>query len=98
MRNYEQLQKAGNRAALEKLQQNEHKSGFDDIDIHYAFKRVTDEAVELNKELFCKVEGTEYITRIPYDKIDYSKVRHEAADIRNFCDMIILKCDMELSK
>ena len=35
-RNYESLLQSGNKAQLEKLKQNKHKPGFEDIDIIYA--------------------------------------------------------------
>lgn len=82
-RDYEDLQAAGNRAGLEKLMQNEHKSGFDDIDINYAMKRLEQERDELWAEIIMK------------DK-NFAAIRSEAADVRNICDMIIYKCDKEL--
>jgi len=87
MRDYKELQEAGNRAGLEKLQANEHKDGFDDIDIEYASERILDEWIELRGIL--QTKGIPPITRL-------NLIRHEAADIRNFCDMIILKCDKEI--
>lgn len=89
MRDYDELLKAGNAAQLEKLKENEHKSGFNDINIDYAFKRLTEEVEELRKELFDKTgNGTYHIFN----------TRSEAADIANFAHMIILACDKENDK
>ena len=80
---YYNLLNDGNIAQLEKLRANEHKKGFEDIDIMYAFRRLIDEVEELDNE-------------IDSNNNDFSKIRKEAADIANFCHMIILKCDEEL--
>ncbi len=84
-RDYDKLLKSGNNAQLEKLKENEHKKGFDDIDIDYSFRRLHDELRELFSEL-------------AEDVIDYTKVRKEAADIANFAHMIIFKCDQVLDR
>jgi len=89
MRDYSNLLDAGVAAQLEKLKENEHKKGFEDVDIYYVYRRIHDEYRELGEEIF-------------YDKfqnnIDYNKVRREAADIANFAHMIIVKCNQELNK
>ena len=99
-RDYEKLISAGNKAQLEKLKlpENQHKRGFDDIDIHYAVKRITEEINELVKETFKIQEKTGYLITIPIDEMDIEAVRKEAADVANFAHMIILKCDQELNK
>lgn len=86
-RDYEKLIESGNKAQLEKLLQNEHKPGFEDIDIVYAYKRIKQEESELFWEIFNGKEN-----------VDFSKIRHEAADIANFAHMIIYKCDQEIIK
>ena len=93
MRDYKKLIAAGNKAQIEKLKENEHKKGFDDIDIMYAFGRADEELQELCEELYDV--HTMYGVRSLYPKedIDYCNARHEAADIANFAHMIILKCD-----
>ena len=90
-RNYKELLKAGNKAQLEKLQQNGHKKGFDDIDIDYAYIRLEVEMDELLKELLLFPSSKDR-------KKVYEKIRHEAADIANYAHMIILKCDKEIAK
>ena len=89
-RNYEELFQAGNKAQLEKLQQNGHKKGFDDIDIEYASERIEQEWNELSAEVML-IDTFD-------DEPDYEAIRHEAADIANFAHMIILKCDKEIAK
>lgn len=89
-RDYGKLLSAGNKAQLEKLQQNEHKSGFDNINVHYAFRRLTEELKELEKKLF---QGFH-----PKHRFDIFNTRAEAADIANFAHMIILACDQENEK
>ena len=99
IRNYDDLLKAGTTAQLEKLQQNEHKRCFEDIDLIYAFNRLCEELNELTLEMFdfsfkfFPVHGDDML------KYEYfNKVRNEAADIANFAHMIIYKCDQELKR
>ncbi len=80
-RDYEALLEAGNKAQLEKLRENEHKDGFDDISIAYVMDRIEDEHMEL-EHAFDNVGD-----------LGWESVRHEAADIANFAHMIILKCN-----
>jgi hypothetical protein len=84
-RDYLKLLQAGNTAQIEKLRENEHKPGFDNIDINWAFKRLHDEFRELFSEL-------------SEDNKDYSLIRKEAADVANFAHMIILAADQEMNK
>lgn len=80
MRDVLSLLEAGNKAQLEKLKENEHKTGFDDLEIDYVYKRIKEEVKELMFEL------TE-------NSINYVATRKELADIANFCHMGILTCD-----
>lgn len=84
-RDYNKLINSGTTAQIEKLKENEHKKGFDNIDVYYAFKRIIEETEELKNELyqFC----------FKKKNIDYNKARREAADIANFAHMIIYFCD-----
>lgn len=88
-RDYTKLLKAGNAAQLEKLKENEHKTGFEDINIYYAYNRLKNELQELSIEMY-------YMPRKVWalrENINYPAIRHEAADIANFAHMIILQCD-----
>ena len=78
------LLEAGNKAQLEKLKENDHKKGFDSLDLPYIFKRITDEKNELCNELV-------------NEPIDYKATRKEFADIANFCHMGILECDKHIN-
>lgn len=82
IRDYDGLLKSGNRAQMEKLQQNGHKRGFDDIDIPYAKERILEEWSELAKAIN---EGQ-----------PLEEVRSEAADVANFAHMIIYVCDRKI--
>lgn len=97
MRDYDKLLEAGNKAQLEKLEENNHKRGFDEIDLDYAYGRIEDELLELKKELYDLYYG-EFPCKILKDQYNCVDVRKEAADIANFAHMIILKCDQELEK
>lgn len=77
------LLEAGNKAQLEKLKENDKKSGFDNLGLSYIFNRIIDEVGELDDEM-CK------------NKIDYGLTRRELADIANFCHMGILECDKHI--
>lgn len=98
-RNYSALLGAGVRAQEEKLKENEHKRGFEDIDVYYAFDRIIDELKELRIELF-QMEKTDHDIDFvrKREQYDLLKTRSEAADIANFAHMIILKCDQELRR
>lgn len=97
-RNYDKLLKAGNSAQLEKLKQNEHKAGLENLELKYMYKRLRQETRELWKELywfpFLRTIGCRLLSNYLYHKW----VRNEAADIANFAHMIIYKCDQELKK
>lgn len=79
-RNYQALQEAGNRAGLEKLRENEHKGGWEHLSMEDLIRFLHQEVYEL----------------ICCNPTDYKNVRREAADVRNFSDMIIQRCDREL--
>ncbi len=92
MRKYDELIEAGNRAQIEKLKMNEHKPGFDDIDLYYEFKRMQDELEELSRELFYQ-DGNNYRK---IGKVDCPRARHEAADLANRAFIFILECDRRI--
>lgn len=74
------LLEAGNKAQLEKLKENDHKTGFDNLGFQYIYSRLQDEMSELDEEVF-------------KEDIDFIKIRKELANIANFCHMGILTCD-----
>jgi len=79
------LLKAGNKAQLEKLRENNHKKDFNDVNVEYCFRRLSDERLELRDEI---ING----------ELDYKKIRREFADVANFAHMGILACDRVLNK
>lgn len=82
--NYNKLFKAGKKACTEQLEANEHKEGWDDIEISYAAN-----GIEANQSwLYIELESPR----------DYKEIRRRAANIANHAQMIILKCDKELEK
>lgn len=83
-RDYKALFEAGNKAQLEKLLENGHKRGFDNIDLDYAASRIEDELKELDDVLIC-FRQTNLEKAI--------KARKEFADISNFGHMGIFECD-----
>jgi hypothetical protein len=105
MRNYAELITSAGKAMFEKLMENGHKCGFDEIPIVYAIGRAEDELEELygahDEYLFSKNQ---------YDLQPHSKdskerllkaikeMRREAADASNFPAMIILKCDKMIAE
>ena len=97
-RNYIALLNAGVTAQEEKLRQNEHKRGFDNVDLKYAFNRIREELSELSEALFgfdvrsSNIEDVDLL-----ENIDYSNTRYEFADIGNFSNMGVYKCDQELN-
>jgi hypothetical protein len=105
VRNYKELITSAGKAMLEKLMENNHKCGFDEIPIVYAITRAEDEIEELyeahDEFLFSKKEYEEY----PADPVKKERLleairemRREAADCGNFPAMIILKCDKMIAE
>lgn len=90
-RDYNKFLRAGNKAQLEKLKMNEHKSDINNQDLFYVFRRMEEELEELRKELFDK-DGF----RKPYYTINFMAARHEFADNGNFSFMGISTCNKEL--
>ena len=82
-RDYKNLLQEGHKAQVEKLRENDHKSGFDTEGMDVLFHKLTIEMRELYDEIFC-------------DTPDYNKIRREAADVMNFAAMIILNCVQKL--
>lgn len=79
MRNYNGLIASANNAMLEKLKENEHKTGFDEMTIKHALLRIGEETMELSQEI--------------YSQGSPENIRREAADVANFAAMIIYQCD-----
>ena len=88
MRDYTKLQKAGNKAGLEKLKARETKYNSLVGDVQEAYRLLVDEVEELGFEVFKHFWVGDRL----------KEIRHEAADVRNFADMIILACDEGLKK
>jgi DNA-binding FadR family transcriptional regulator len=70
-------------AMLEKLYENKHKKGWENIDFEYASNRILDEYRELKEAIIDN---------------DIKEIRREAADIANFAAMIIYQCDKKLKE
>ena len=102
MRNYKKLQEAGNKAGLEKLHKNNHKKGFDKITLCDLERFVVEEyheLIEAYDQLWCFTNPvTLGIDKRIALKIFLEHLRHEAADVRNICDMIIYRCDQKLKE
>ena len=97
-RDYDKLFAAGTAAQREKLVANEHKDGFLNLDMDFAFESLTKE----RDELLIAFEMRRLSRQFPYiersGKTALKAIRCEAADVANFAHMIILKCDKELEK
>jgi hypothetical protein len=98
-RNYDELIESANKAMLEKLKENEHKPGFDEISLDHAIHRIKDELIELNIE-FDNYKDAEWDCRNIKSDLNKQlmikslhKVRRESADVANFSAITILKCD-----
>lgn len=79
MRDYDGLIKSANNAMLEKLKENEHKPGFNELTLKEALLGIGTETMELSQEIFSN--GA------------LQNIRREAADVANFAAMIIYQCD-----
>lgn len=81
MNKYQKLFEAGNKAQLEQMEMNKHKDGWDDFPVSLAAHSILSNLKEI-------------IDR--YDDSTMSGievVRRRAANISNFANMIILRCD-----
>ncbi len=97
-RNYDELFIRGTNAQREKLEENDYKEGFDNIDIYYAFGGLSKERDELLLAIAILELGLDVPGEINTQETGYKTIRREAADVDNFAHMIILKCDKELEK
>jgi len=89
---FSDLLNAGNKAQIEKLKQNTHKGGFDNIALDYAWKRIEEEMKELSTALcLIPLTGSGYLKAL-------KNIRHESADVANFAHMIIYKCDQLITE
>lgn len=97
-RDYDELFIRGTNAQREKLEENDYKCGFDDIDISVAFNYLSKERDELSLAIAIHALCLSVPGEINTQKTGYEDIRGEAADVANFAHMIILKCDKELEK
>ena len=86
---YDPMFEAGIEAQLEKMIKNNHKKGWDDIDIRYAHSKIIDNQLKLPELLY----NRHFENPVSNSEIDCESVRKIAANIANFAHMIILKCD-----
>lgn len=82
-RDYDSLFEAGTAAQLEKLRENEHKTGWENLSLKEIWDIIYEEYNELEAELIAP-------------EWDYKKIRREAADLANGCHFLILKCNKEM--
>jgi len=89
MSKYNKLIKAGNKAQIEKMEENSHKDEFQ--------KRWNNFPIDISiyhmKRNMKKLIETEFEMKPNDDKIYYEILRMKAANIANYAHMIILKCD-----
>ena len=86
-RDYSELFTGQLQAQKEKLDENSHKRDFTDLPFSYAWTRIQEEFKELQQE--CEAIKVDF---------SYTKIRREAADLANFCGMLILACDKEMEE
>jgi hypothetical protein len=84
-RNINNLLHAGNSAQIEKLNENEHKDGFDKLPLYLCLDGMLEEKDEVCEEYNKKV-------------IDHKALRREFADVANYAHMGIMACDREIEK
>ena len=82
---YDEMFKAGNKAQLEQMIKNEHKEGWDDIDILFALMKISEHIPEAKQCWFKNPE-------------QWGLLRKYASDMSNLSHMIILKCDKKLKE
>lgn len=84
-RNINNLINAGNTAQIEKLNENDHKEGFEELRVDECYVGAREELDEVYEEIIKPV-------------IDYKKARREFADVANYAHMGILACDKMIEK
>jgi hypothetical protein len=77
---FDKMFETGNRAQLVQMEANDDKSGWDNIDILYANRRIGEIAENMSWT----------------HDTDYEELINKAANIANFAHMIILKCKNEM--
>lgn len=95
---YSELFESGNKAQLKQMIKNEHKEGWNDINIKYAYKRIKQKTRILWREIYLKPFIFMVSGMLVRRYKDHRSIRKEAANIANFTQMIILKCDKELAE
>lgn len=82
------------------LRENDHKGHWKDCTLGYLFKRLDEEVEELRSAVseahvnsFISDDGGVGVNGVPYDCMAVRKIRSEAADVANFCMMIVDICE-----
>ena len=84
---YIKMFESGNKAQLEEMIINDHKNGWDNIHMSWAIKKIGEHLPEMN-----------IITLYKRPVFSYVRLRKLAADVANLAQMIIMKCDKEISQ
>lgn len=84
-RKYGPLLKAGIKAQLEKLIENEHKKPPEELSLLEIVEIIFEEQEELWREIMVK-------------EVDVAKARREAADLANGCHFLIQWCDKRMKE
>lgn len=92
MEKFNKLLKLGKEAQLQKLIENDHKQGFEDMPIHDAFILINEKMHIISKEIYERYD--EWIGQvIPEDQLNLDIIQSKLADIANFAHMGILTCN-----
>ncbi len=84
---YDPMFEAGIRAQLEEMIKNNHKTGWDDISLSWAVKKIKEHLPEMYRNVVS-----------PAPIFDLVRLKKLASDIANLSHMIILQCDKRLNK
>lgn len=95
---FEDLIKSGNQAQLEKLKSNRHKHGIGHLSFGFLLNKISVQVFKLRSET-C-TERDLYNSKAFHIKKDlrFRVIRGIAANIANYCYMLILQCDQELNE
>lgn len=92
MEKFNKLLNMGRSAQLEKLIENDHKEGYDSMNIHDSFTLINEKMHIISKEIFERHDKWAE-TRIPEEQLNYDILASKFADIMNYANMAILTCN-----
>ena len=94
---YDELLKIGNKEQLKQMVKYNHKTGYENIDIKFAYKMIKKNMRALWKEIYLKPFLFMISGMLVRNYTWHREIIKKAADIANYSHMLICKCNKELN-